>query len=80
MILKIKAWIYRQTGIYLASKEELEFITSKKAWKAIKAISKDNRDMTLRDAQSLMIGMWQSPHGFYRSFHRWDSTKTPIGK
>ena len=79
MILKIKAWIYRRTGIYLAYREELEFITSKRSWKVIIALSKTG-DMTLRDAQGLMIGMWQSQHGFYRSFHRWSSTKTPIGK
>jgi hypothetical protein len=69
MIIKIKAWIYRRTGIYLAHKEELEYITSKIFWKKFMRIvkQKDN-DMSPRDIQGLLIGSWQCDYGFYRRY------------
>lgn len=70
MILKIKAFIYQKTGIYLANKEELEYITSDSFWRQFRKIylAKDN-DIGMRDVQGLLIGMWQCKHGFYRAFN-----------
>jgi len=67
-IIVIKAFIYRRTGIYLAHKEELEYLTSTAFWKAFqKIVSDPNRDMGLRDVQSVLIGSWQLDNGFYRT-------------
>lgn len=69
-ILKIKAFIYQKTGIYLADKEELEYITSKAFWKEfIRIYTHKANDMGPRDVQGLLIGSWQCRHGFYRAFN-----------
>lgn len=68
-LLKLKAFIYQKTGIYLAHKEELEYISNKEFWmKFSKLISQKNWDMGLRDTQGLLIGLWQAKHGFYRKY------------
>lgn len=71
MIIRAKSWIYRKFGIYLAHKEELEYVTSKEFWKDIVKLykHKDN-DMSFMDLQGLLIGMWQVKHKFYRKFRR----------
>jgi hypothetical protein len=65
--MKLKAWIYQKTGIYLTHKEQLEYITSKVFWKQFMRIArrKDN-DRTPIQIQGLLIGLWQCKHGFYR--------------
>lgn len=72
MLLKLKAWIYRRTGIYLAHKEELEYITSKVFWKSFRRIiGHKKNDLGAETVQGLLIGMWQTKHGFYRTMKRW---------
>lgn len=67
-ILKLKAIIYKYTGWYLADKEENEYLQSKECWKSILkfAKGKDKDFANPRNAQSLLIGMWQAKHGFSR--------------
>jgi hypothetical protein len=68
-ILKIKAFIYQRTGIYLANKEELEYVTSKEFWKHFKKIVLHKKnDLNMETVQGLLIGLWQSKHGFYRTW------------
>ncbi len=76
MILKIKGFIYRHTGIFLAHKEELEYLQSDEYWFHMKKMSKHkDNEMTPRNVQGLLIGLWQCKHGFYRSMSRreWNS-------
>ena len=83
MILKIKAFLYQKTGLYLAHKEELEYVTSKDFWKKfMKMLLHKDNDMRPRDIQGLLIGMWQCEHGFYRRIKRSWFTKgsKPEGK
>jgi hypothetical protein len=69
MILKIKALIYRYTGIYLAYREELEYLTSYEFWTKFKKMStRKANDLSLVDIQSIILGMWQADHGFYTVF------------
>jgi len=71
IILKIKAWVYRRTGIYLAHKEELEYITSKIFWNEFrKIVIVPENDLSLHDIQGLLIGYWQCNHGFARELKR----------
>lgn len=66
-VLKIKSVLYRYTGIYLAYKEELEYIESKKYWKDLSRIYEKNRkEMYLRNTHGLIMGMWQCKHDFAR--------------
>lgn len=67
-ILKLKGHIYRYTGIYLANKEELEFLTSDKFWKQFSKHSKSKKQnkMTNQEIQGLILGLWQFDNGFYR--------------
>lgn len=69
--LKLKSLIYKKTGIYLADKEELEYIKSKEFWKIFLKMAKNPKnDMGFRDIQGLLIGMWQANHGFCRPISR----------
>lgn len=65
--LKLKAAIYRKTGIYLAKSEELDYLKSEKFWLDFCDIVKHEEDGTkLQDIQSSMIGLWRCVHGFIR--------------
>lgn len=67
MFIKIKAFIYKKTGIYLAQKEELDYLKSKEFWKSfMKIASHKKNDLAPRDIQGILIGLWQVKHGFYR--------------
>lgn len=70
LILKIKGYIYCYTGIYLAKKEELEYVTSKEFWKQFdKFYSKRKKHkLSSETIQSILIGLWQAKYKFYRSF------------
>lgn len=72
MILKIKSLIYRAFGVYLASKEELEYLKSeemanllKKDINRQKRLKADDR-MEIYDLIGLRVGLWQVKHGFGR--------------
>lgn len=54
MILKIKAFIYRYTSIYLASKEELKMI-----YRII-----DTCKLSQLKNVDVYVGMWQAQNGF----------------
>lgn len=67
MILKLKALFYKYTGLYFASKEELDYITSNEFWKRLsKTLKHPKNDMSARNVQGLLIGLWQADHGFAR--------------
>lgn len=71
VVLKIKVWIYQFIGLYLAEKEELEYVTSKKFWKSfIKIYTAKGNDMSPETVQALLIGLWQLKHGFTRASRR----------
>jgi hypothetical protein len=66
-VLKLKSLIYKYTGVFLAHKEENEFLDSEEYWKAFlrMATHKEN-DMSPRNIHGLQIGMWQAARGFAR--------------
>lgn len=65
--MKKKAFIYQKTGFYLAGKEELEYLKSKEFWKRFnKILLNKKNDLEPRAIQSILIGLWQVKHGFYR--------------
>lgn len=68
LILKIKSHIYRYTGVYLAYKEEAEFLTSDEFWdqfgKDLKYAEKNS--FNLQTVQGIILGMWQSKNNFVR--------------
>jgi hypothetical protein len=74
-LIKVKAKIYYYTGIYLAYKEESEYLQSKEFWKSMEKLlkSKDADFKKPVNAQGLLIGLWQAKHGFYRPYNIWTS-------
>ena len=68
-LLSLKARLYRYTGLYLASKEELDYITSREFWEAyeetIGALTIDD-DMSPQNVQGLLRGMWCLKNGLMR--------------
>ena len=65
--LKLKRIIYKYTGIFLAYKEENEYIDSDEFWKSLtKSAKHPKNDLSLRNIAGIQIGMWQAQHGFAR--------------
>ena len=76
ILLKLKSLIYRQTGIYLAHREELEYITSKECWQQFAKMYRNGDGSLLpRGIQGLLIGLWQVDHGFHRPYNRKNEAK-----
>lgn len=70
-LLRVKAIIYRYTGIYLAEREENVYLQSKEFWKEwSEHMAHPKNDMRPRDIQGLMIGLWQAHRGFARPMSR----------
>jgi len=72
MLLKIKAFIYRHTGIYLAKREELAYLKSEDGRSTVKTLAKS---FGKESALGIAVGSWQGKHGFYREFKwskKWD--------
>mgnify|MGYP000899084758 CR=1 FL=1 len=70
MILKLKAFIYRKTGIYLAQKEENQYANSSEYMEAmISMVSHEENDLSIESIHSILIGSWQAKYGFYRVFN-----------
>lgn len=66
-VLHIKSFMYRYFGVFLANKEESEFLQSKEFWKSFLKIYKNSKnDMSPSQIQGLLIGLWESDHGFGR--------------
>lgn len=71
-LLKLKGKFYQYTGIYLATSEELEYITSDTFWKEFERMEPFNydNDFTNQDLQGILIGSWQCKYRFYRRVSR----------
>lgn len=75
-LLNIKSVIYRYTGLYLANKEENDFLTSKEFWKQFNKYKKHkDNDLSDYNIQSLMIGLWQADIGFTRPMTKFHTFK-----
>lgn len=80
-LLKLKSLFYRHTGIYLADKEENDYLTSYDFWKSFNEYkSHPENDLSDRNIQGILIGLWQCNHKFYRSYgrSRWDRLRRKI--
>lgn len=71
ILRRLKVKIYHYTGIYLFHREELEYLTSKKFWKDFPKQLKHMKDMSPRDVQGLMIGLWQCELNLARPLVHW---------
>lgn len=69
MIIKIKSIIYQWTGIYLAHKEENEYLKSKDFWDSFNRFKLNDESMSYRNVQGIVLGCWQVMNGFYREFN-----------
>lgn len=69
-LLKVKAWFYRLTGIYLAHREENEYTESEEFWEAFRDLLKEDNHNRLgvQAIYGILVGRWQSVNGFVRPF------------
>ena len=66
MSLRLKSFIYKYTGLYLATQEELEYLTSKKFWDDFfRHYNHPDNDMRPEDIQGLLIGAWQCDRDYH---------------
>lgn len=74
MSLKLKGIIYQFTGLYLATREECEYLKSEEFWDEFEQMMKTS-DWSMVDTQGVLIGTWQARHGLYRGMweHDWRS-------
>lgn len=66
MNIKIKAIIYKYTGIYLAKKERDNYIYTNEFWESFGELYNMHEDMSTETTYGLIIGMWKSNNGFTR--------------
>jgi len=67
MLLRFWAFIYRLTGYYSNYARLKEYQYLKANFNKIKKIV-DKEDLSLKNAISIHIGLWQAHNGFYRSW------------
>lgn len=66
-MLKVKAFIYRFTGVFLAEKEIVAHLGSKEGYlKVIRIMS--HYGMSLDEALKTARGSWKADKGFYRPY------------
>lgn len=77
MILYIKAKIFQYTGLYLAEREEKEYMRSAKAEIRRQKLLYAKHDIDLLN--ELIAGLWHCEHGFVRpiSFD-WEFSTNPL--
>lgn len=68
MILKIKAFIYRHTGIYLAQREENRYMALESTRQMISTMVV-TCELDKDTVEGIVIGSWQAENGFYRRFN-----------
>ena len=68
-ILKLKSIFYRYTGIFLAYKEQRNYLQSGEFSKKFSKIyNHKDHDMNVRNTIRLIVGMWEADNGFARPF------------
>lgn len=69
-MLKFKSVVYRYTGVFLAYKEQCDYVESEEFWDEFKKFTEANQDDECisdpRVASGILIGCWQAEHGFCR--------------
>jgi hypothetical protein len=66
-MLKLKARIFWYFGIFLADREENDYLQSKEFWESFfKIYSDPDNDMDVQDIQGLLLGLWEANYGFAR--------------
>lgn len=71
-MLKLKAFIYQTTGIFLASREQLDYVDSDEFWAFFQKElqeqmwQEEHRFYGPRFIYGILVGSWQMKHGFVR--------------
>lgn len=66
-LLKIKAAIYRYTGIDLTAPEKLKYIKSVEFSHNLVKMKRADKSMSVKNIIGLLIGGWEAENGIYRS-------------
>ena len=68
-LLRLKSFVYRLTGIFLASKEQLEYIESDQYWESFNSLLRQEgtqHEYYPQFIHGILVGTWQADHGFTR--------------
>lgn len=66
MVLKLKAKVYQYTGIYLAKKEENEYLkTVQREVITENRLLRNSKHLRQNDMTGLNVAVWQIRHGFH---------------
>ncbi len=76
-MMKLKAIIYRYTGVFLANQEQLEYLESEEFWAQFVKLCKSKTRGSFRDTQGLLIGLWQADRGFARPYSWFNRFRKP---
>lgn len=69
-LLKLKAKIYHYTGIYLAYREQCDYMESADYLKYLTAPNgTDSEEFSIETKASLAVGLWQARHGFHKPLY-----------
>lgn len=68
LVLRIKSWLYRRGFPYMAYREENDYVNTDQFWVDLERMRKRNKDLTIQNCYSILVGGWQCEHKFYRSF------------
>lgn len=66
----LKAKLYQYTGVYLAQKEEAEYLKSDLFWEEFTSFRTNNPEYSYREAQDFLLGSWQGEVGLHRGHTR----------
>lgn len=68
MSIKIKSLIYRYTTLFLAHKEQFEYVSSEEFWKEFDRLNDGFNDLEMRSINNFdyLVGTWQAKNGFTR--------------
>jgi hypothetical protein len=69
LILKLKAIIYKYSGLYLAYKEQSRYVDTEGYWQDFERLTKTKPRMSCENAHDLLIGLWQSHHRLVRPYY-----------
>ena len=66
----LKAKIYQYTGIYLAYKEDVEYLTSDIFWEEFTTYRANNPDLSYQEVQDFLLASREGLEGFHRGHTR----------
>lgn len=73
MLIKLKARLYRYTGVYIAEKDEKKYLLSQNYWKDYKQIRSEYKKLYTPDEyKEILLNAWNYNNGFVRPLTKYE--------